>query len=80
MKWYWRVRIYDKGGNYWHGEIQTSRDLHEIDIIKDFYESLTGCKMLLEGMEEKSDEHIARIKDSFEGLWQPVSRQERASS
>jgi hypothetical protein len=69
MNWFWRVRIYNRAGDYWHGEIVTSRDLREIDIIQDFYKTLTGCKMLLEGMRETADGDIAPINASFLGLW-----------
>ena len=50
MKWYWKVRIYRPDGQYCQGVIETDRVLMEIDLIKDFYEEMTGCKMLLEGM------------------------------
>lgn len=69
MNWYWQVRIYDKSGHYWHGEIKTGRDLKEIDTIQDFYKTLTGCKMLLEGMSGQPSKEIAHIQTAFEGLW-----------
>lgn len=69
MMWYWRVRIHDKAGNYWHGQIATGRNLQEIDGIQDFYAILTGCKMLLEGMSDREDPNLALIQDAFEGLW-----------
>jgi hypothetical protein len=69
MNWYWKVRIYDSAGGYWHAEVKTIRDLNEINTIQDFYKELTGCKMLLEGMSDKTNPHIATIKQAFEGLW-----------
>lgn len=73
MHWYWHVRIYNKRGNYWHGQVVTGRDLQEIDGIQDFYFVLTGCKMLLEGMSEREFEGVAPIQESFEGLWREPS-------
>jgi len=72
MNWYWKVRIYNKAGGYWHGQIATAQNLQEIDSIKDFYEVLTGCKMLLEGMSEREDACTGSIQDAFEGLWLKV--------
>lgn len=71
MKWYWRVRIYNQKGDYWHGQVVTGRDSQEIDIIQDFYRTLTGCKMLLEGMSEQPFENVCSIQVAFEGLWRP---------
>ena len=68
MKWYWRVRLYNLAGMYWHCQVETGRDLQEIDTVKDFYEALTGCKMLLEGMSEGPTE-LESIKTAFKGLW-----------
>jgi hypothetical protein len=72
MNWYWRVRIHDKDGNYWHAQITTSRNLREIDAIQEFYAILTGCKMLIEGMSEQPDENLGCIQDAFNGLWKPA--------
>jgi hypothetical protein len=69
VSWWWHVRIYNKEGHYWHGQICTGRDLKEIDGIQDFYFTLTGCKMLLEGMSEREFEGVSLIQESFEGLW-----------
>lgn len=69
MNWYWRVRIYNKQGQYWHGQIITDRNLREIDSYQDFYAMLTGCKMLLEGMSEQEDPNVGGIQDAFHGLW-----------
>jgi len=69
MNWYWRVRIYNKAGQYWHGQIITGRNLKEIDGIQDFYGVLTGCRMLLEGMSEQEDPNLGNIQDAFMGLW-----------
>lgn len=69
MHWWWHVRIYNKAGNYWHGQICTDRNLREIDAIQEFYHTLTGCKMLLEGMSEREFEGVSLIQESFEGLW-----------
>lgn len=79
MKWWWHVRIYNKAGNYWHGQLCTGRDLKEIDAIQDFYFDLTGCKMLIEGMRNIEFEDITPIQDSFAGLWgrtRPVEQQD----
>lgn len=69
MNWFWKVRIYDRDGHYWHGQIETGRDLAEIDAIQDFYKSLTGCKMLIEGMRDSRDPDVCSIGESFTGLW-----------
>jgi hypothetical protein len=80
MHWYWRVRIYNKAGHYWHGQIITGRNLREIDGIQDFYAVLTGCKMLLEGMSEQEDPNLGNIQDAFMGLWAlPPSEREGPS-
>lgn len=53
MNYYWKVRLYRSDGNYWICQIKTGRNLQEINVIQDFYLSLTGAKMLLEGMAEE---------------------------
>lgn len=68
MKWYWKVRLYRQDGHYYFGEIVTECDLQQIDCIQDFYEQLTGCKMLLEGMQEKPY-NITPIADAFTACW-----------
>lgn len=73
LNWFWHVRIYNKSGGYWHGQIVTGRNLQEIDGIQDFYRTLTGCKMLLEGMSEREFEGVSFIQESFEGLWKQPS-------
>lgn len=69
MSWHWRVRIYNKAGYYWHAQIVTGCNLREIDGLQEFYHTLTGCKMLLEGMSETGYADLAHIQESFEGLW-----------
>jgi len=69
VNWFWKVRIYNTAGNYWHGQIKTGRDLKEIDAIEDAYKLLTGCKMLLEGMSESEFAGVSQIQESFAGLW-----------
>ena len=79
--WYWHVRIYNKKGDYWRGQIVTGRNLSEIDGIQDFYATLTGCKMLLEGMSEQEDPNVGGIQDAFKALWAfPPSHQPTAES
>lgn len=68
MHWYWKVRIYRPGGNYSHGQIITDRNLEQINTIQDFYKTLTGCKMLLEGMSESPYE-LLPIDAAFRPLW-----------
>lgn len=69
MLWYWKVRIHNKDGHYWHGQVTTGRDLKEIDAIQDAYWMLTGCKMLLEGMSEREFENTVTLQEAFDGLW-----------
>lgn len=69
MHWYWKVRIYNKKGTYWHAQIITARELKEIDAMQDFYFTLTGCKMLIEGMSETEDPHHDLLQEAFEGIW-----------
>jgi hypothetical protein len=69
MSWWWHVRIYNKAGKYWHAQIATERNLREIDAIQDFYFTLTGCKMLLEGMSERESTDLISIQGAFEGIW-----------
>jgi hypothetical protein len=68
MNWYWRVRIYNAKGNYGGTEIMTAQNLTEIATIKEFYETLTGCKMLIEGMSQK-ESTISRLENVFRTLW-----------
>jgi hypothetical protein len=76
MKWYWRVRIYNKEGDYRFAQIVTERDLKIVDLLQDFYFLLTGCKMLLEGMKEEEFKDIPTLKASFENLWIYNAKQE----
>ena len=69
MNWYWRVRIYNYEGHYWHAQVVTRRELRQIDDIQDFYANLTGCKMLIEGMGETKFEGVALPQEAFKGLW-----------
>lgn len=69
MNWYWHVRIFNKEGKYWHGQIITDRNLREIEGYQDFYAMLTGCKMLIEGMSEQPNDNIGTIHEAFHGLW-----------
>lgn len=69
MFYYWKVRLYGPHGHYWHCQIKTQRDLNEINIIADFYHSLTTCKLLLEGMSEHSYENIHDAHTAFKGLF-----------
>lgn len=70
MNWFWKVRIYNNGGCYGHAQIITGRALREIDTIQDFYKTLTGCKMLLEGMSEHEFEGVNTIQKTFDVLWE----------
>lgn len=69
MNWYWKVRIYDRNGRYWFGQIKTARELREIDTIQSFYQALTGGRMLIDGMSDQRDTNLADINDAFIGLW-----------
>jgi len=69
MKWFWKVRIYRTDGIYWHANVETERNLSQIDAIQDFYESMTGCKMLLEGMGDMPFSGICSIAEAFNRLW-----------
>jgi hypothetical protein len=68
MNWYWKVRIYQRDGHYYFGEIKTNRTLIEIDTIQDFYREMTECKMLLEGM-SKTSFGILPISEAFQMCW-----------
>lgn len=68
MKWHWKVRLYRDDGNYYFANVETARELVEIDVIQDFYKAMTGCKMLLEGMSETPFE-CASIADAFSACW-----------
>lgn len=71
MKWYWKVRCcYNKKGDYIIAEVETGRDLTEIDCIQDFYLALTGYKMLLEGMSESSMMH-----NSISTVWKLATKE-----
>lgn len=69
MNWFWKVRIYNSADTYWYGQVKTTRDLCEIDAIQDFYKTLTGCKMLIEGMSENPFKEAYEISDAFANLW-----------
>jgi hypothetical protein len=73
MKWFWKVRIYRPDGHYYMVEVETVRDLLQIDIMQDFYKTMTGCKMLLEGMSETTF-GLDSIRFGFEGLWAEKAR------
>lgn len=69
MNWYWRVRIYNTESNYFYCQIMTDRVLSQIEAIQDFYATMTGCKILLEGMSERPFEGIITIQETFKNLW-----------
>jgi hypothetical protein len=69
MQWFWKVRIYSPKGDYSIVEVITTRDLHQIDLMQDFYSTLTGCKMLLEGMSEYRYENLPSINFGFSRLF-----------
>lgn len=71
MNWYWKVRIYNTQGQYGVGWLKTGRDLREIDTIQDAYFTLTGCKMLLEGMSEEpmNSPLLTPIDNAFAIIW-----------
>ena len=69
MSWFWRARIYNDDSHYWHCQIETERNLREIASIQEFYQKLTGCKMVLEGMSEKANPELAAANAAFYGLW-----------
>ena len=70
MKWYWKVRLYGANGYYHSVEIETARNLGEIDAMQDFYLALTGYKMVVEGMRETSF-GLPSVKQAFERLFVP---------
>lgn len=51
MTKYWQVRIYNPNGDY--GISQVSGEMDDVMNIALFYYSLTGCKMLVEAMQQK---------------------------
>jgi hypothetical protein len=70
MKWYWKVRLYHPTHRYVTTWIGTDRVLNDIGVIQDFYLNLTGCKMLLLGMqEEKPLGPGASLNEMFKTLW-----------
>jgi hypothetical protein len=69
MKWYWKVRLYRPNGGYWYAQVITGENLEEINIIQDFYNDLTGCRMLLEGMSKNSHEDIPSLEKAFYALY-----------
>lgn len=73
MHWYWKVRLYNLDGNYAHAVVRTERNTQHIDTIQAFYITMTGCKMLLEGMTDNKDLYIGvtDIHDAFKTLWRP---------
>lgn len=72
MNWYWTVRIYRPDGHYAHGWVKTDRVLDDITTIQDFYQSLTNCKMLLEGMSEHQPSNVPDIGDAYLSLWRAL--------
>lgn len=68
MKWHWKVRLYRDNGDYYFANVETDRDLREIDTIQDFYKAMTGCTMLLEGMSE-TPFTCPSLLDAFSGCW-----------
>lgn len=69
MHWYWKVRIYRTDGQYSIGVVKTERDLKEIAFIQDFYQQLTGEKMLLMGMYDSLPKDSRPIVEAFAQLW-----------
>lgn len=69
MKWHWKVRIYHTSGHYGIGQFATERDLRAIDTIQDFYQTLTGMHMVLEGMSEHPYEGVKELQHVFDLIW-----------
>lgn len=71
MKWYWTVRIYRSDGQYANAVVETDRVLNDIDVVQEFYLKLTGCKMLLEGMNTAPPANqILTLNEAFQHLWE----------
>lgn len=68
MKWHWKVRLYRDDGFYYYANVETNRDLGEITIIKQFYEQMTECTMVLEGMSESTFEAYP-LNKAFAACW-----------
>lgn len=70
MKWHWKIRIYNNKGHYCIGQIATDCNLDLIDNIQDFYEGMTGCRMILEGMSEQPYDGVSELSHVFHCIWQ----------
>lgn len=68
---YWQVRIYNPHGDY--GISQVSGEIDEVVRIKSFYEELTGCKMLIEAMQERKF-NCAALSEVFYILYRKPRR------
>lgn len=68
MDLFWKVCIYRDNGDYYLGQIKTGPELREIDTIQEFYHTLTGCKMLLIGMQETAFK-CNSITAAFTACW-----------
>lgn len=71
MKWYWKVRLYSPTGNYNTACAKTQPTLCEIAVVQSVYETLTGCKMVIEGMSEEPYD-APTLKDAFAATWTPI--------
>jgi hypothetical protein len=69
VKWFWKVRLSHPNGQYWYAQVETERVLSDIGVIQDFYEQLTGCKMILEGMKERPFEEYDPLAHAFASLY-----------
>lgn len=73
MNWHWKVRIHNASGHYGMAQFSTGRELRCVDEAQDFYFTLTGCKMLLEGMSEHPFENVPDLCEVFNILWKETS-------
>lgn len=71
MNRYWKVRIHNAIGHYAECNIQTTPNLTDIAVIAEFYEKLTGVKMLVMGMSESPASGAdSALGSAFRLLWE----------
>lgn len=74
MKMYWTVRIYNHFGHYAHCRVET-KTMEEIATVAAFYEQMTGCRMLMDGMNRDPNSSHLTLREAFDLIWETPANQ-----
>lgn len=69
LVWNWKVRIYNSNEMYGCAQIPTERDMEQIKTIQEFYEMMTGHRLVIEGMAEEAYPSVPLLHSVFNTLW-----------